>query len=64
MKTIYQQTGISVSNSSLCRSLQQLNLTRKKTLHATQAETERVQNMLCAVLANSKEHQPGESDFY
>jgi thiamine pyrophosphate-dependent acetolactate synthase large subunit-like protein len=38
-----QQVKIRVSPSTLCRTLQQLNLTRKKTLHASQAETDRVQ---------------------
>ena len=29
----------------MCRLLQKLNLTRKKTLHANEAESERVQNL-------------------
>ncbi|PSB16188.1 transposase [Phormidesmis priestleyi ULC007] len=38
-----QQVKIRVSPSTLCRTLQQLNLTRKKPLQASQAETDRVQ---------------------
>lgn len=41
---IEQRTGgINVSQSTLCRFLLRLNLTRKKTLYATQAGSERVQ---------------------
>lgn len=40
-----QRTGVRISGSVLCRLLQKLKLTRKKkSLHATQAETERVQS--------------------
>jgi transposase len=35
-----QQVEVRVSPSTLCRRLQQLNLTRKKTLHVSQAETD------------------------
>jgi transposase len=42
---IEQRTGVRVSQSTLFRVLQQLKLTRKKTFHATQAESERVQNL-------------------
>ncbi len=41
-----EKTGIKVSSSTLCRLLQRLKLTRKKkTLHASEAESERVQNL-------------------
>lgn len=41
-----EKTGISISISTICRFLQKVELTRKKkTLHATEAETERVQNL-------------------
>lgn len=41
-----ERTGIKVSVSTLCRLLQRLKLTRKKkTLHATEAQSERVQNL-------------------
>lgn len=40
------ETGVKVSISTLCRLLQKLELTRKKkSLHASEAETERVQNL-------------------
>jgi transposase len=37
------ETSISISRATMGRVLQQLGLTRKKTLHATEAETPRVQ---------------------
>jgi transposase len=41
-----EKTGIRVSISTMCRLLQKLKLTRKKkTLHASEAESERVQNL-------------------
>lgn len=38
-------TGISVSTSTMCRFLHKVRFTRKKTFRATQALTERVQNL-------------------
>ena len=41
-----EKTGVKISVSSMCRVSQGLNLTRKKkTLHATEAESERVQKL-------------------
>lgn len=39
------ETGIKASIPTMCCLLQKLNLTRKKTLHASEAESERVQNL-------------------
>ena len=43
-QNLKERTGISVSPSTLCRFLQKLNLTIKKTFPAPQVSTERVQN--------------------
>jgi hypothetical protein len=40
-----EKTGSETSIATRCRLLQKLNLTRKKTLHASEAESQRVQNL-------------------
>jgi len=41
-----EKTGVKISVPTMCRVLQTFNLTRKKkTLHATEAESERVQKL-------------------
>jgi arginine repressor len=40
-----QQENIKVSLSTICRVLQNLNLSRKKTLHASERNTDRVQEL-------------------
>ena len=42
---LQEKTRIKTSIPTMCRLLQKLNLTRKKTLHANEAESERVQNL-------------------
>jgi hypothetical protein len=40
-----ESTGVWLSQSAMCRTLQRLNLPRKKTLRAAQGATERVQRL-------------------
>ena len=55
-----QQVQIRVSPSTICRTLQQLNLTRKKTLHASQAETDRVQVLRQAYREQIRDIRPDD----